>query len=196
MYQLKYLEGQMIEFGCKPTQAEWHRIRKNATERRFKARDPIYDDLGVSERVFFLSNGVAASYFNHEEGQVSLTRFFEPGHVATNVHCAFTHKYGRDRVLAVSEVVGVEFSSQFVLYEYTSSVGAFGRYIRLKIIEALEFEKDLLNCRSLNNSKTGINFLETRYKSAMKHALKKDVAAFLGITPQAYSRLQKRRLVS
>ncbi|MEM7717631.1 MAG: hypothetical protein AAF222_00375 [Pseudomonadota bacterium] len=186
----------MMEFGCKPTTAEWHRICANATERRVKARDPIYNDERIAERVIFVSNGVAASYFIHEDGQVSLTRFFEPGHVATNVACAFTHKHGKDRVFAVSDVEGVEFSSQFVLNEYATSGDAFGRYIRLKIIETLEFEKDLLNCRSLNNSRTRIKFLETRYKSAMKHALKKDVAAFLGITPQAYSRLQKKHLTN
>jgi len=180
---------------CKPTRDEWCRILKNVTERSICAREPVYDDVRISDRWFLISSGIAGSYYTHVDGHVTLTRFFEAGHFAGNVTSTWTHDYGTDRLIAITPLKGVEFPHEFLLQEYMTGQ-QFGRYIRMKVVETLQFDKDLLVCQSLNNAEARLKFLDTRHTSVLQHALKKDIAAFLGITPQGYSRILKRHAES
>ncbi|MEL7313057.1 MAG: hypothetical protein AAFN07_16185 [Pseudomonadota bacterium] len=192
MSPLDFLEVQMMDRGCSPTRAEWRRVCEHARERRISSRDPVYNDVEIADRWFLISSGTAGSYYTHENGRVTLTRFFEAGHIAGNVSSTWTQDYGTDRLMAISDLDGVEFSHEFLLNEYLTG-RQFGQYIRMKVVETLQYDKDLLVCQSLNDADALMNFLAARHTSVFEHALKKDIAAFLGITPQAYSRILRRR---
>ncbi|MEO1749202.1 MAG: hypothetical protein AAFR27_11410 [Pseudomonadota bacterium] len=191
MCRLEYLKGLVEQFGCKVTTEEWDRVGEHGVERHVKARTPIYDDVTITDHVFLISSGIAASFFNHQNGHVTLTRFFEQGHIATNVDSMLTGDYGSEEVIAITDVVGLDFPFGFFFHEYSYGQ-EFGRFIRLHFIQTLQFDKDLLVCQNLNFPEARLRFLKTHHSSVMEHALKKDIAAFLGITPQAYSRIQRR----
>ena len=189
---LNLLAQEMESLGCSPSSADWSQVRHHATERRVASRRSIYADSKVADRWIFITSGLAGSQYTHSNGSVTLTRFFEPGNIAGNVTSTWTQDFGSDELLAVSDVEGVEFPHDFLFQEYMGGK-EFGAFIRLKVIETLRFDKDLLVNRSLNNVEARLRFLEERHKSVLELAMKRDIAAFLGITPQGYSRVLRRR---
>ncbi len=192
MGPLEYLAQELESFGCAPSPADWRRICDHAFERRFHSRAPIYEASKIADRWIIISSGIASSYYTHFDGRVTLTRFFEPGHIAGNVTSTWTKDYGSDELLAITDVEGVEFPHEFLLQEYMHTQ-AFGAFVRLKVVQTLQFDKDLLVCQSLNDPDARLAFLEKQHVAVLQHALKKDIAAFLGVTPQGYSRILRRR---
>ncbi|MEL6167281.1 MAG: cyclic nucleotide-binding domain-containing protein [Pseudomonadota bacterium] len=171
---------------------ERERVLARCVERQVPARGAIFDSTRVADSWAFVMSGYAASYYFHQDGRTTLTRFFEPGHVAGNVTSVWSRDYGSDELIAISDVVCIEISHDFLLGEFMSGQ-MLGVYLRFKVIETLRYDKDLLVCQALNAPEARFDFLLERHPKIFDVALKKDVAAFLGVTPQAYSRFLRRR---
>jgi len=170
---------------------ERNRILSLCREREVPKRGKIFDSAHVSDAWALITSGFAASYYLHQDGRTTLTRFFQAGNIAGNVNSTWSRDYGSDELIAISDVTLVEFPHELVLEDFTRGE-IFGQYLRAKVIETLRYDKDLLVCQSLSEPRSRLEFLRIQHPSIFGIALKKDIAAFLGVTPQGYSRILRR----
>ncbi|MEL6240147.1 MAG: cyclic nucleotide-binding domain-containing protein [Pseudomonadota bacterium] len=192
MNELRALRHDLDQHGVPPTDEEWRGVCDRAVPRQVPRRATILDSGRIGSSWIFVASGYAASYYTHGDGRLTLTRFFEPGQLAGNVTSTWSNDYGSDELTAITDVSYVEIPHDFLLVEYMQGQ-TFGAYIRMKVIETLRYDKDLLVCQALNDPAARYRFLEDRHPCLLELALKKDVAAFLGVTPQGYSRFLRRR---
>ncbi|MEO1540135.1 MAG: hypothetical protein AAFU59_07120 [Pseudomonadota bacterium] len=189
---LAHLKADMVQAGFPPGPDDWDRLTPILSARHVQRRAPIYEKCAIADRFILIFSGIAASFYTHVDGRVSLTRFFDYGQLAANVTSTFTRDYGSDELVAITDVTGVEMPRDFALGEYMSGDG-FGAYLRQKIVSTIQYDKDLLVCQTLNDTDVRYRFLEQRHPGILDVALKKDIAAFLGVTPQGFSRFLHRR---
>ncbi|WP_415400730.1 Crp/Fnr family transcriptional regulator [Tateyamaria sp. SN3-11] len=189
---LEALRADIAKLGLTPEAEDWADLQKSAKVGRKANREQILDSAGVTDTWVFVASGFAASYYSHRDGRQTLTRFFEPGHIAGNVSSTWSQDYGSDELIAISGVDYVELPHSYLLGQYMRG-DAIGDYVRMKVIETLRYDKDLLVCQALNDPEARYRFLHRRHPELMSVALKKDVAAFMGVTPQGYSRFLRRR---
>ena len=69
--------------------------------------------------------------------------------------------------------------------------GAIGEYMRIKIFQTLLFDADVIRVKSLNRTYESYTFLQERQPSVLQSIAQKDVAQFIGITPEGLSRFLK-----
>lgn len=192
-YALAVLQQDAGHRGISMSSTGWDGVFGHARCRVVGHRLPIIDSGHIGTSWVFIVSGVAASFHTHENGRQTLTRFFEKGALAGNFNSTVLSDYDSDELVALTEVLCIEFSHSFLLSEYLGGE-EFGRYVRIKLIETMQHDIDLLICQTLSDTAARYRFLETRHPEILDAVLKKDIAAFLGVTPQGYSRFQKRRL--
>lgn len=195
MDALDSLRSDVLRYGCAFEQTDWALLEKSALATRASNRSTLLCSGRIAQSWVFVASGFAASYYTHQDGRQSLTRFFEAGQLAGNVTSVWAQDYGSDELVAIGDVTYVELPHELLLKLYMGS-GGLGDYIRLKVIDTIRYDKDLLVCQALNDPGARYQFLHERHSDLMKVALKKDVAAFLGVTPQGYSRFLRRQNAS
>ena len=189
---LDALTADMARYGVAPEDPDLADLRANTIDRQAPNRSALLNSGDIARTWVFIATGFAASFYTHSDGRQTLTRFFEPGHMAGNVTSAWSQDYGSDELVAIGDVTYVEFPHPYLWGHYTQG-GNIGGYIRAKVIDTLRYDKDLLVCQALNDPHARYAFLRNRHPRLLDIALKKDIAAFLGVTPQGYSRFLRRR---
>ncbi|MEM0934566.1 MAG: hypothetical protein AAF865_16670 [Pseudomonadota bacterium] len=192
---LGFLKTDLACYDCRLSAAEWAAVAEKAASVHFPARSVIYDHKLVGDRWLLLCSGVAASRQTHESGRWSIARFFEAGQFCGNLTSTWEQTPAADDLLAISEVVGIEFPHGMFKAEYLEG-GAFGRYLRLKVVETLCFDKDIVTTKTFSDSEMRYQFLNERYGQVVSTALHIDLAAFMGMTPQGFSRFLRNRAKS
>ncbi|MEO0919060.1 MAG: hypothetical protein AAFY31_19125 [Pseudomonadota bacterium] len=192
MDALGALLADIAQYGVPLTRDELGTLRESVVAHDAPNRFKLLDSRQISKSWVFIASGFAASYYTHQDGRQTLTRFFQPGHLAGNVSSTWSQDYGSDELIAIGDVAYAELPHEYLVEQYMHG-GGFGRYIRLKVIDTLRYDKDLLVCQALNDPNARYAFLCDRHPELLNIALKKDVAAFLGVTPQGYSRFLRRK---
>ncbi len=173
--------------------AEWRKLRQQLTETQYAKRDVIFSQAQIADRVLFVSAGIAASEQAHADGSSGIARFFEAGHLCTNLTSAMHRAPAEDTLVAITDVEGVIFPLDLLLQAYLDGV-QFGRYVRLKLLETLAFDKEVICAKTHNRTEDRYRFLGDRHARIIEDAPAKCIAQFIGITPQGLSRfLRKRR---
>ncbi len=172
---------------------EWDTIRQRCSTVRIQAGEKIQNQARVADAWIFLSDGVAASEQTWLDGSSTIARFFEPGTICANFTSAWTRDIASDDLLAVTDVAGVAIPDSIFRQEYLQG-GFFGTYLRLKMIEAHLFAKELICAKTSGQTETRYQFLERHHQCVIGNVPQKDIARFLGITPQGLSRFLRRRL--
>ncbi|MEO1774347.1 MAG: hypothetical protein AAFS07_05290 [Pseudomonadota bacterium] len=154
----------------------------------------IFAQVRIASAWLFVTEGITASQQTRPDGGTAIARFFEPGQLCGNLTSTWRREIAADDLVAITDVTGVLLPDTLLKAEYLSG-GAFGRYLRLKIMETLLFDKDLICAKTSIETELRYRFLEQRHRSVIGVAPQKDIARFLGITPQGLSRfLRNRRL--
>ncbi|MEM9794728.1 MAG: hypothetical protein AAF848_17440, partial [Pseudomonadota bacterium] len=71
--------------------------------------------------------------------------------------------------------------------------GVFGQYLRIKAMETLILDKDILCAKTSNDTEVQYSFLERSFPEVVQRATQKDVARFIGVTPQGLNRFLRNR---
>ncbi len=192
MDSMTALRQDLDRHGIQLTEDEWRLLSDHCVSKTAARRTAILDSVRIGDSWLFIASGYAASYYGHGDGRQTLTRFFAPGNLAGNVTSTWSKDYGSDELVAISDVSYVELPHSVLLEQYLHGQ-ALGVYIRMKVVETLRYDKDLLVCQALNEPEARYRFLEDRHPEIFEVALKKDIAAFLGVTPQGYSRILRRK---
>ena len=171
---------------------EWNEIKSKISEFSFTKKSVIFNQNFICDKIFFISDGIAASEQIMAEGVSPIARFFSRGQFCSNITSALTKEYANDTLIAITDVSGVSMSINFFLEEYYRG-NAFGEYLRKKILETLLFDKEILCTKTLLNTEYRYRFLEERQQDVIRCVQDKDIARFIGITPQGLCRFLKYR---
>lgn len=170
----------------------WERIVQQCRSVQIPAGDKIQNQVRVADSWIFLSEGVAASEQTDLGGQSTVARFFEPGDFCANLTSVWTGDIASDDLVALTDIVGVAFPDKVFRREYLEG-GLFGTYLRLKMMNAHLFAKDLICAKTSGQTETRYRFLEQHHSTVIDSVQQKDIARFLGMTPQGLSRFLRRR---
>lgn len=189
---LASLEGDVQRLGVVLDLQDWERIRQRCGLVQIQAGGMIQNQVDVADRWIFLTSGIAASEQTWIDGGSTIARFFEAGDFCTNVTSAWTGDIASDDLIALTDVAGLAIPNDIFRREYLTG-GSFGIYLRHKLMDAHLFAKDLVCAKTSGQTETRYQFLEQHHKDVVGSVQKKDIARFLGVTPQGLSRFLRRR---
>ncbi|MEO1537788.1 MAG: hypothetical protein AAFR73_08645 [Pseudomonadota bacterium] len=172
---------------------EWLRLSPSFSECTFAMGDIILSSTRVADRWLFLGQGIVASQQPTPKGDVLIARFFEPGQFCANMTSTWTQKLAMDELVAITDVEGVLIPDRLFRDQFLRGA-VFGEYLRLKCMETLIFDKDVLYAKTSNDTEVQYRFLEDTYSRVIEHTAQKDLARFIGVTPQGLNRFLRRRV--
>ena len=170
----------------------WERIVQRCKSVQIKAGDTIQNQARIADNWIFLSDGVAASEQTDHDGASTVARFFEPGDFCANLTSVWTRDVASDDLVALTDVVGIAIPDDVFRREYLEG-GFFGTYLRLKMMNAHLFAKELICAKTSSQTETRYRFLEQHHQRVIGSVQQKDIARFLGMTPQGLSRFLRSR---
>lgn len=189
---LEVLERDIRGLGVNLDLSEWDAIAQRCQYVHVPARKRIQNQAHVADSWVFLSDGIAASEQTWLDGSSTIARFFEPGNICANLTSVWTRDIAADDLLAVTDVAGLAIPNSIFRQQYLEG-GFFGTYLRFKMMEAHLFAKELVCAKTSAQTETRYQFLEEHHQSVIGSVPKRDIARFLGITPQGLSRFLRRR---
>ncbi|MEM9330825.1 MAG: hypothetical protein AAGA53_05835 [Pseudomonadota bacterium] len=188
----KALEKDIHRHGVALNAQEWDHIVQRCKYVHVRAGDKIQNQAHVADCWIFLSDGIAASEQSWLDGASTIARFFEPGDICANLTSVWKRDIATDDLLAVTDVSGLALPDSIFRQQYLNG-GFFGVYLRFKMMEAHLFAKELVCSKTLGQTETRYQFLEQHHRNVIGSVPQKDIARFLGITPQGLSRFLRRR---
>ena len=174
---------------------DWHRIKPKLTECAHPAKAVIMSAAHLADRMVFVSDGIVASEQVYPDAAAGIARFFERGHFCTNLTSAWRRDLGDDTLVAITAMQGVIVPLDVFMQEYLHG-SAFGLYLRLKAMDALAFDKEVMCAKTLTGSEARYRFLEAQHDQVIAQVPAKDIARFMGMTPQGLSRFLRHRATS
>ncbi|MEO1457682.1 MAG: hypothetical protein AAFV49_08970 [Pseudomonadota bacterium] len=192
MSPMDALERDIGALGIAIAPGEWAALRADLAEAAFPAGAVISSQARISEHWVFLSAGIAASEQAAPDGTATIARFFEAGQFCANLTSVWHRTIASDDLLAITDVAGVFVPDRIFRPAYLRG-GAFGEYLRLKAMEAMLFDKDLICAKTSPSTEARLRFLEERHRDVVRRTPQKHLARFIGITPQGLSRFLRNR---
>ena len=189
---LASLESDIERFGVALDLSELEQIGRRCKFVHVLAGDKIQNQARVADSWIYLTDGIAASEQTWLDGTSTIARFFEPGDICANFTSAWTRDIASDDLVAVTDVGGVTIPNDIFRREYLEG-GFFGVYLRFKMMEAHLFAKELIGAKTSGQTETRYRFLEGHHRNVIGTVPQKDIARFLGVTPQGLSRFLRRR---
>ncbi|HRO98719.1 MAG TPA: Crp/Fnr family transcriptional regulator [Flavobacteriales bacterium] len=179
-----------IERYVKLTDAEWAEVAPCWRTYTFAKGESVSEAGKVERRFYIVESGVQRLYFEHDGDEHCLG--FSYDHSWSGDFDSFvSQRPGRFHVRAVTDTVlwGIERADLYRLYDRIPAMERFGRLILEELIAGRatrEIEQLALSA-------------EERYRRLLKrspHLLQlvaqKDIASYLGMTPETFSRLRAK----
>ncbi len=171
---------------------EWRRFLKTAKNISKKKYDVIFRQTEICREVIYLTDGIAASEYVLD-GRSSINRFFLKGSFCTNLISLATGQPDCDNIISLTALQGVIVPVE-IFIEYYNEDSTIGRFIRDKVLQTLVEDKSITSAKTLLTKDALDQFIRDTYPEVISRIPSKYIAQFMGITPEAYSRLLKRRL--
>lgn len=172
------------------TEEEWKAHQGALTRRWLKKGEFLLTEGQICNHVSFINKGYFRTYnmvFDEER-----TQFFAFENEYTTDYCSFvTRKPSRDNIIAMedAEVLQLEYTAMQSLYEKYPVWQKFGRLIAEYVFVFTAYRsQDLL----LRSPEELYRQLMQEKPFILERVPLKYVASFLGITPEALSRIRKR----
>ncbi|MEO1171090.1 MAG: Crp/Fnr family transcriptional regulator [Myxococcota bacterium] len=175
-----------------PSSDEWHEFSAQCAEVRFEKGREIFGIGAVPEGLLFVSDGIAAAELIIDDGRSIIYRFFEAGQMCTTITAAWYGTETADSIAAVAAVTGIVIPLELWKATYLYG-GNLGVYLRKKALESLLFDKELLRVKTLNSTAASYDLLGTVHDRVLERVSQKDIARFVGVTPEGLSRFLKHR---
>ncbi|MEL6235708.1 MAG: cyclic nucleotide-binding domain-containing protein [Pseudomonadota bacterium] len=178
--------------GATLDQGEQDRLRRTLHAVSSPAGTALLGQGQVADRWIFLTSGIAASEQCRADGSSSIARFFEAGQFCTNLSSILTGELAEDALIAITDCAGVAVPDRQFRQDYLDGAG-FGRYLRLKVLDSYLFDKELICAKTSARTDARYDFLMRHHHAVLSMAPKKDIARFMGMTPQGLSRYLRSR---
>ncbi|MEO0343978.1 MAG: hypothetical protein AAF198_11140 [Pseudomonadota bacterium] len=196
-FALDRLRHDIQEFGVDIDPPGWSQFAGHASAIDISAGERIQSQARISEIWVFLASGIAASEQTWHDGTSTITRFFTPGDLCANFTSVWQKEIAADDLIAMTDIKGLALPDHIFRREYLHG-DALGLYFRMKAMKTHLLDKELLCAKTSNRIELRYRFLEEYQAEVLGAVMQKDIARFLGVTPQGFSRYlkQKKSLVS
>lgn len=185
----------IMSYGHHFSRSEWQTLCQPLVPISTARGAILLDSVSVTQHLFFVSDGVAASIQTTEDGDQQIARFFERGQFCSNLTSAWHQRISSDALIAMSDFSGVRIPFSTFRDGFMSE-GPLSQYWREIVFETLLFDKDLICSKTIRDVETRYRFLVERYDHVAQTVPDKYIARFLGITPQGLSRFKKNLRVN
>lgn len=189
---MTHFKRHVISRGYELDEQDWEGVSQGAKAIEAKRGDIIMDSATVADHLYFVCDGIAASIQLTPDGETPIARFFEPGQVCTNLTSAWNKTVSADQLVAMTEFTGLCFPFSAMREAYFHG-GPLALYWRETVFETLVFDKDVMCAKTVRDVEIRYRFLLERYQRVVSEVPDKDLARFLGITPQGLSRFLRKK---
>lgn len=174
-----------------PQELEWRGLLENAEVRTYKKNEVILKQHLRFTDVLFVAEGILASEFTMKDKTV-IGRFFTPGNLCTNFDSLLNQTVSQYQVMSMTSCRVIAISAaQFIEYYYNGN--SVGKILRKIVLEIITEDIWITNVKLMYQKPEMIAFMQQHYPEVVRDVPYKYVALFLGITPEAYSRILKKR---
>ncbi|MEL7535579.1 MAG: Crp/Fnr family transcriptional regulator [Pseudomonadota bacterium] len=196
MSPIEFIHADATAYGISISADEISRLDANVSAATYRKNAVVFAQSSITNALLLVTQGVAGSLQSLEDGSCAIARFFEAGDFCTNINSAFERIIHNDELVAMTPLTGIVIDFGFFLEMYRQG-GSIGHYFREKLMAVLLYDKDLLCVKTLASIEHRYRFLETRHPDVIAAVTDKNIARFLGVTPQGLSRfLKNRRIVN
>ncbi|OPC64741.1 Crp/Fnr family transcriptional regulator [Elizabethkingia miricola] len=173
-----------------PQDLEWRGLLENAEVRTYKKNEVILKQHLRFTDVLFVVEGILASEFTMKDKTV-IGRFFTPGNLCTNFDSLLNQTVSQYQVVSMisCRVIAIS-AAQFMEYYYNGN--NVGKIFRKIVLEIITEDIWITNVKLMYQKPEMIAFMQQYYPEVVRDVPYKYVALFLGITPEAYSRILKK----
>ncbi|OPC54062.1 hypothetical protein BAY07_09615 [Elizabethkingia bruuniana] len=173
-----------------PQDLEWRGLQENAEVRTYKKNEVILKQHLRFTDVLFVVEGILASEFTMKDKTV-IGRFFTPGNLCTNFDSLLNQTVSQYQVMSMTSCRVIAISAaQFMEYYYNGN--SVGKILRKIVLEIITEDIWITNVKLMYQKPEMIAFMQQYYPEVVRDVPYKYVALFLGITPEAYSRILKK----
>ncbi len=173
-----------------PQDFEWRGLLENAEVRTYKKNEVILKPHLRFIEVLFVAEGILASEFTMKDKTV-IGRFFTPGNLCTNFDSLLNQTVSQYQVVSMTSCKVIAISAaQFMEYYYNGN--SVGRILRKIVLEIITEDIWMTNVKLMYQKPEMIAFMQQHYPEIVRDVPYKYVALFLGITPEAYSRILRK----
>ena len=176
--------------GHQVSDTDWFDLEQSLSSVSVRRGSILLDRALITKHLFFVCEGVAASIQTSPDGEEQIARFFEYGHLCSNISSAWHHLLCDDELIAMTDFVGVQIPFAMFRQGFLSE-SPLSLYWREMVLDTLLFDKDIICAKTTRNIQTRYRFLTEHYESVISSVPDKYIALFLGITPQGLSRFLK-----
>jgi len=160
--------------------------------KKYSKKSIIFSQTDLCDEVLFICDGIIASEYNLEDGKNVISRFFIENNLCTNLISTMTKTNSLDSIVAITDVSAISIPLK-IFYQYYLDDGGIGKYFRIKLLDNLLEAKSLISIKTVSKTEEKYEFLEKKYPIALQFIPAKDIASFMGITPEGLSRFLKKR---
>ena len=173
-----------------PKDKEWQDLLEHARLRTFKKNEIILKQHLRFTDVLFVAEGILASEFTMKDKTV-IGRFFTPGNLCTNFDSLLNQTVSQYQVVSMTSCKVIAISAaQFMEYYYNGN--SVGKILRKIVLEIITEDIWMTNVKLMYQKPEMIAFMQQHYPEIVRDVPYKYVALFLGITPEAYSRILRK----
>ncbi len=176
--------------GVRVPSADWRAFADQCEEVSYRKREEVFTGVTRRDSLLFVAEGICAGQFLLPEGQIVVSRFFEPTDVCAILEFAHLGQTNENSVVAVSPVKGVLIPLDLWKQEQFHGQ-VLGLYMRYKMFRQHMFEIDILHVKSVNRLAVSYEFLKERHPQVLEVAPQTLIAQFCGVTPEGFSRFLK-----
>lgn len=161
--------------------------------RALKRKEFLLADGDICKHSAFVTSGILRGYTIDQNGIEHVMNFAPPGWWMADMYSLLSQRPGNLYIEASerTEVVLLSKTSQEKLYQ---DVPRFERFFRIITENSLvAYQQRLMDNLSLPAEERYNNFCK-RYPSLIHTLPKKDIASYIGVTPEFFSRMQAKML--
>ncbi|MEM8962125.1 MAG: Crp/Fnr family transcriptional regulator [Acidobacteriota bacterium] len=194
MKAIELLTDDIRNLGIDPDRVGWDVITPQLTEVSYKKKTTLFQRGAICNTVLFITDGIVAVERLMQDGQAPINRFFVATDICNDIVSAWRNEPSTDELFAVTDVSGLLIPYPFLLNQFLRSGDVFGEYLRIKVMESVLTDIEIMARKTVSDTELNYQFLEERFPEVTAHALQRQIASYLGLTPEGLSRfLRKRR---
>lgn len=151
----------------------------------------LFHQTDIASDIFLITEGIIAAQSVIDEKEI-ITRFFRQGDTCMNIVNTVLGEMGIDNLICMTPVSGFRMSyKQF--NDFYHSPSSIGHFMREKVLEELVITKQVTSAKIMYKSNDLDLYLREHYPDIIRDVPSKYIAMFMGISPEAYSRLLTKR---
>ncbi len=163
--------------------------------KQLKSRQYIQSEGSICRHSIFVTKGCLKGFTIDKNGFEHILSFAPPGWWIGDLYSLFSGKPGTLNIQATeaSEVLLLSKTDQEQLYR---DIPKFERFFRIIIENSLvSFQQRVIDNLSLNAEERYRNFCQ-KYPGLVHSLPQKEIASYIGVTPEFFSKMRKRLLKS